>query len=209
MDADRFAAALRCRREEKGLSLRQLAALVHFGKSYLSDLEHGHRVPHSETAARLDDVLGAQGELTRLAEQAAPTPRPAAQVLRVAIAVVLDGPSVLLVRRRDRFAGLSWQFPAGIVKPGAAPVDVAVEEVLAETGVVCAVRQRMGSRIHPVTAVHCDYLVCDYLSGEAVNRDPVENSAVVWLTRRHVLSVIPEEQLYLAVLDLMREDDGR
>jgi 8-oxo-dGTP diphosphatase len=40
----------------------------------------------------------------------------------VAIAVVRRDDSVLLVRRRDSEA-LTWQFPAGVVKPGSSAYD--------------------------------------------------------------------------------------
>ena len=73
------------------------------------------------------------------------------------------------MRRSDDTESITWQFPAGVVKPGARPDVVAVRETLAETGVRCTVQCELGNRIHPVTGVLCDYLLCDYLAGEATN----------------------------------------
>lgn len=82
--------------------------------------------------------------------------------LRVAVVVVLRGQDVLLVCRRDADAtGIGWQFPAGVVKPGATSETVAVRETLAETGVHCTGRTSLGSRLHPVTGVICEYVLCD------------------------------------------------
>ncbi|MBQ1166891.1 NUDIX hydrolase, partial [Streptomyces sp. A73] len=68
-------------------------------------------------------------------------------------------------RRGD--GALSWQFPAGMIKPGASSQVVTVQETHAETGVHSAVRAHLGSRVHPVTGVSCDYWLCEHLAGEA------------------------------------------
>ncbi|WP_433215682.1 NUDIX hydrolase [Dactylosporangium sp. CS-047395] len=58
---------------------------------------------------------------------------PAGVQLTVAIAVVTDQADILLVcRRHDDPDAITWQFSAGIVKPGAKPRTVAVRETLAE-----------------------------------------------------------------------------
>lgn len=120
-----------------------------------------------------------------------------AQALRVAIAVVIRGSDVLLVCRRDGDAeGITWQFPAGVVKPGVRPETVTVRETLAETGVHCAVRRSLGSRLHPITGVHCAYFLCDYLAGEAQNSDVVENVDVTWARRDAVTRFIPAEAIF-------------
>ncbi|MEV4709227.1 helix-turn-helix transcriptional regulator [Actinoplanes sp. NPDC049316] len=49
---------LRATRRAAGLSLRELAAQVHYSRGYLHDLETGRRRPNPETAARLGLVLG-------------------------------------------------------------------------------------------------------------------------------------------------------
>ncbi|MEV6845406.1 helix-turn-helix transcriptional regulator [Actinoplanes sp. NPDC051411] len=50
---------LRAARRAAGLSLRELAAQVHYSRGYLHDLETGRRKPTPETAARLGVALGA------------------------------------------------------------------------------------------------------------------------------------------------------
>lgn len=124
--------------------------------------------------------------------------------LRVAVAVVVNNPSVLVVcRRGSESTGISWQFPAGIVKPGASSAVVAVEETYAETGVHSRVREPLGSRIHPVTNVLCDYLLCDYLGGQLANSDTVENSDVRWVGRAELVRFILPSQIFPPVLDAL------
>ena len=110
-------------------------------------------VPRAEIQSALDTLYEkapapVRLRFARLAQLPADT---TAQALRVAIAVVLRGAEVLLVQRRDG-GDLHWQFPAGVVKPGADAAAVAVKETRAETGVHCAVREPLGSRLHPSTA---------------------------------------------------------
>lgn len=132
-----------------------------------------------------------------------------AQALRVAIAIVLRGEEVLLVcRRSDDTESITWQFPAGVVKPGARPDVVAVRETLAETGVRCTVQRELGNRIHPVTGVLCDYLLCDYLAGEATNSDMVENADVVWTPHDKLTRFIPAERIFPPVLKALEERYG-
>ncbi|MFR9796601.1 NUDIX hydrolase [Streptomyces sp. MS06] len=125
-----------------------------------------------------------------------------AQALRVAIAIVTRDDEVLLVCRRGSDS-LSWQFPAGVVKPDASPVVVAVEETRAETGVRCTVREQLGSRIHPVTGVVAEYLACEYLLGEATNQDPIENAEVAWVPRAQLTRFIPEQSIYPPILEAL------
>jgi 8-oxo-dGTP diphosphatase len=126
-----------------------------------------------------------------------------AQALRVAIAIVLRDDQVLLVRRRNEAADLTWQFPAGIVKPREDPENVAVRETLAETGIHCSVAEHVGGRLHPVTGVLCDYFWCHYLVGEAANQDNVENAAVIWAARRDVARFIERDAIYPPVLMIL------
>ena len=60
---DQFPDQLRRLRARSGLSLRELAAAVHYGKSYLHELETGRKPPTEAVAGRLDDALGAGGSL--------------------------------------------------------------------------------------------------------------------------------------------------
>jgi 8-oxo-dGTP diphosphatase len=131
-----------------------------------------------------------------------PGPRMEAQALRVAIAVVLRGDDFLLVCRRGD-GDLRWQFPAGMVKPGAAADTVAVQETHGETGVHCTVRRRLGERIHPVTGVIAEYHLCDFLAGDATNRDPLENVDVTWVPRAAVTRFIPHDQIFPPILSAL------
>ncbi|GID95331.1 helix-turn-helix domain-containing protein [Amorphoplanes digitatis] len=55
---------LRVARRTAGLSLRELAAQVHYSRGHLHDLETGRRNPAAETAARLGVALGADLSLS-------------------------------------------------------------------------------------------------------------------------------------------------
>lgn len=125
-----------------------------------------------------------------------------AQSLRVAIAVVVRDSDVLMVCRRGDGA-IRWQFPAGMVKPGADPATVAVQETHGETGVHCTVRSRLGDRIHPVTGVVAEYFLCDFLAGEATNLDTVENVDVAWAPRSAVTRFIPTDKIYPPILEAL------
>lgn len=131
-----------------------------------------------------------------------PEPRMEVQVLRVAIAVVLRGDEILLVCRRGD-GNLRWQFPAGMVKPGAVSTVVAVQETHGETGVHCTVMQHLGERIHPVTGVIAEYHLCEYLAGEAANRDPLENVDVTWIARAALTRFIPHDQIFPPILSAL------
>lgn len=162
-------------------------------------------VPRAEIQEALDTVYerAPDSVLRRFSILTRPTPPSVpAQALRVAIAVVVRGPDVLLVCRRGDDS-LSWQFPAGMVKPGASPAVVAVEETHAETGVRCTVRQPLGSRLHPLTGVIAEYELCEYLMGEAENRDPIENADVAWVPIDQLPKFIPTEKIYPPILEAL------
>lgn len=172
-------------------------------------------IPKSEMQQLLDTALEKAPGITktRFARLVAEDPRVASDVpsdpsvahaLRVAIAVVVNQTEVLIVcRRGEDGCGISWQFPAGMVKPGVAPEVVAVRETLGETGVHCVVVRWLGSRIHPTTNVLCDYLLCDYLAGDALNMDVVENVSVVWVNKRSLTRFIPSSQIFPPILEAL------
>jgi 8-oxo-dGTP diphosphatase len=115
---------------------------------------------------------------------------------------VLRGDDVLLVCRRGE-GDLRWQFPAGMVKPGASPETIAVQETHGETGVHCTVREHLGQRIHPVTGVVAAYHLCDYLAGDASNRDELENVDVAWVPRSALTRFIPQDQIFPPILSAL------
>jgi 8-oxo-dGTP pyrophosphatase MutT (NUDIX family) len=127
--------------------------------------------------------------------------------LIVAVAVVTREAEVLVVcRRSTEESGITWQFPAGMVKPGAHPHYVAIRETLRETGVHCSPSESLGRRVHPVTNVICEYWLCDYVAGEAHNVDAEENISVTWIHREKLPRIIPSDQIFppvLKVLDLV------
>lgn len=127
-----------------------------------------------------------------------------AHALTVAIAIVAHESKVLIVHRRgEDGGGISWQFPAGMVKPGVSPETVAIRETFGETGVHCASIRRIGSRIHPITNVLCEYVLCEYLSGEAENRDVAENVSVTWAPTDKLTRFIPVDHIFPPVLEAL------
>lgn len=132
-----------------------------------------------------------------------------AKHLMVAIAVVITERDVLLVCRRDAEpSGITWQFPAGIVKPGASGAMIAVRETLAETNIHCSVRQSLGSRVHPLSGVNCEYFLCDYLIGEIENRDPSENVSATWAPRADITRFISADRIFTPVLRVLEDTNG-
>lgn len=124
-----------------------------------------------------------------------------ATALAVAIAIVVAENDVLIVCRRDEDpSGITWQFPAGVIKPGATASTVAVRETLAETGVHCAVRLTLGSRIHPLSKVYCHYFLCEYLAGTVENRDTSENVSAILVPRQDLTRFIAADRIYQPVL---------
>jgi 8-oxo-dGTP pyrophosphatase MutT (NUDIX family) len=161
-------------------------------------------VPRHDIQSALDTVYekAPAAVHARFARFAAQVEVATAQALRVAIAVVVKTGEVLLVCRRDDGA-LSWQFPAGVVKPGGAAEVVAVRETLAETGVHCSVREPLGSRQHPTTGVLATYWLCDHLMGEPANLDPAENAEAAFVPVSDLTRFIPAARIYRPVLDAL------
>lgn len=71
--SDTFGELLRERRLAAGLSMGQLAKLVHYSKGYLSKIENGLKPPNPAFARQCDGVLEACGALVEAATSAAPT----------------------------------------------------------------------------------------------------------------------------------------
>src|SRR5215472_2478616 len=163
--------------------LKQTVAAERIGRSehWLVDLESGRVDPRLSDVAALATLY--HTDLGALFGGSDRSRRDGPQALTVAIAVVTDRRRVLLVCRRHEAGNVSWQFPAGVVKPEMDAAATAVRETFEETGVHCVVRRRLGTRLHPITRVLCEYFLCDYLSGAVENRDVVENMSVMWVER--------------------------
>jgi 8-oxo-dGTP diphosphatase len=174
--------------------------------------------PRGEMQQLLDTALERAPEGVRARFTALTVPvvaAPAAddgQRIRIAIGIVRRDSEVLLVQPRgDDGRGLSWQFPAGMVKPGLTPESRVVRETFAETGIHCGIARALGSRVHPITHVYCDYFLCEYLTGEAENRDPAENVSVTWAPIDRLTRFIPVEYIFppiLEALEIAREPDS-
>ncbi|ANZ39134.1 transcriptional regulator [Lentzea guizhouensis] len=100
---------LRERRLAAGLSMGQLAKLVHYSKGYLSKIENGLKPPNTAFARLCDTVLEAGGALIGAANAPAPTRRQvlvAGTMLGVGALTGTAAVPELLVRGRDRFEHL-------------------------------------------------------------------------------------------------------
>lgn len=196
LQACRLQAALRMTNEEfaehLGVGVRTVAAWHQ--KSAI--------VPRPEIQQALDTAHERAGEVVQRRFTLLSRPPTQVQALRVAIAVVVRGAEVLLVCRRGDDS-LSWQFPAGVVKPGASPEAVAAQETHAETGVHCSVRRHLGSRLHPATGVEAHYFACEYLAGEAANVDQLENVDVAWTPISSLTRFIPADRIFPPILDAL------
>jgi 8-oxo-dGTP pyrophosphatase MutT (NUDIX family) len=206
--AHEFGPFFRLARADLGLTQEQFGLLVGLPQSRVCKVENG--------AVRLRDI----GAVTRVASALCIPPallgfrEPLERVVSrpldkfaVAIAVVVTDLDVLMVCRRDAEpGGITWQFPAGIIKPGASAPSVAVSETLAETGVHCAVRQPLGRRVHPFTGANCDYYLCDFLAGEVENRDPLENVDALWVPKREVTRFAPETSIFGPIVDVFGQN---
>ncbi len=109
---------------------------------------------------------------------------------KIAVAVVVTGHRVLMVRRRKKEGLLQWQFPAGCIESSESELQAGAREVLEETGVHCRPRSVLGRRLHPDTGREVAYGVFDYVSGEASVRDPDELDAVEWMEPGRVSRVV-------------------
>ena len=62
-----FGERMRALMDERGMSLRSVAEIVHYDKSYLSKVINGHKPVTPKFAKAVDDALDAAGELADLA----------------------------------------------------------------------------------------------------------------------------------------------
>ncbi|MBV1850039.1 helix-turn-helix domain-containing protein [Catellatospora tritici] len=94
-----FGAELRRLRLAAGYSLTEMVNLTYYSKSHLSKVENGLKPPSEDLARRCDALLGAAGELTRLAVAPPPAAPPARDTGRGVWLLRLDptGPSAFTV----------------------------------------------------------------------------------------------------------------
>lgn len=117
---------------------------------------------------------------------------PGRAVERIAVAVIVRGCEVLLVRRRVPEGTLSWQFPGGKAAPGESAADAAVRETAEETGAIVVVWRVLGERVHPVTGKRVTYVACDLVSGTPHVAAPREIDAVEWVPIGDLHQYVPD-----------------
>lgn len=127
---------------------------------------------------------------------------PAVAPATVAVAIVPRGHDVLLVRRRND-PDLEFAFPSGYVKDGQDPMQVAVRECAAETGVQAFAVRELGARSHPIKPVVTRYVWCEYLAGEPHNGDPEELTAALWAPIHRLTAFTGEGRVFQPVLDAL------
>ncbi|MGB6162499.1 MAG: helix-turn-helix transcriptional regulator [Pseudonocardiaceae bacterium] len=100
MERPNFGGELRRLRQQRSLSLKKFAQLVHYDPGYLSKIENGSKPPTATFAARCDAALGTGGSLSALV--AAPLDRKPPRIAHeIKMPVVIDGRPVLLPIRTN------------------------------------------------------------------------------------------------------------
>ncbi|MBV9011377.1 MAG: helix-turn-helix domain-containing protein [Pseudonocardiales bacterium] len=95
MEQPNFGGELRGLRQQRGLSLKEFAQLVHYDPGYISKIENGRKAPTAMFAARCDAALRTGSSLSALVP--APLDRKPPKVAHeVRMPVVIDGRPVLL-----------------------------------------------------------------------------------------------------------------
>jgi 8-oxo-dGTP diphosphatase len=124
---------------------------------------------------------------------------------QVAAAVVVDDGRVLLIRRAVTEGRLSWQFPAGKVKPGEPGEQAAAREAFEETGIALRVVGSLGERVHPDTDRVIIYVACEVVGGAAHVASREEVAEVLWCDRDSLAVLVP----YPIYAPVQRYLDGR
>jgi len=121
----------------------------------------------------------------------------------VAVAIIVRSNRILMIKRSDRSGGVSWAFPGGKVEVGEEIDGATCREVMEEVGIDCRPRKRLGERIHPQTGRRIHYLVCRYVSGDGVSREPRKISEAKWMTPKEVTTSVTSS-LFRPVLDYIK-----
>lgn len=109
----------------------------------------------------------------------------------VVIGLVKRGNKVLMVNRRNPVDNLTWQFVAGRLKAGQETEgDCIVREILEETGIHAKVIKKLGQSDGRSIPYNRVYYSLNYLSGELINGDELENTGVNWIKIKSVRDFI-------------------
>lgn len=109
----------------------------------------------------------------------------------VAMSVITNAGTVLLIRRRKREGRLLWAFPGGGIEHGETPEQAAVREAAEEVGLVVSARRVLGDRVHPQTGRHVTYVACELVSGEPWAAAPREVAEVAWAPHSQLGTLVP------------------
>jgi excisionase family DNA binding protein len=107
--------------------------------------------------------------------------------LQVLVALIFKGDEMLIVKRRHAEGSLIWQNPSGLLRLGRNNEDQVKDICLAETNSNVRVNKRIGTRISPDTKVKLIYYHCEYLDGDIINKDNLQNSEIKWIKRTDAL----------------------
>ncbi|ETX13040.1 NUDIX hydrolase [Roseivivax halodurans JCM 10272] len=107
--------------------------------------------------------------------------------IRAALAVVIRGEAVLLVRRANRPDAGLWGFPGGKLEAGETVAEAAIRELAEETGLTGTVRASLGTVFvdHVTPGYRLDAMLCDAPRGEPVAADDAEEAA--WMPLADVI----------------------
>ncbi|WP_173053095.1 helix-turn-helix domain-containing protein [Phytohabitans houttuyneae] len=149
-----FGVELRRRRLAAGLSLSDLAALVHYSRSHLSRVETSGKPPSLSLARRCDTELGADGALTRLVERPTAGPPKSTEVSPVDrwwMGLSANGGGTLIVTH----PGEPWEGGEALVANWAlsaqAATDASADRVLAGFEEMFRQIRSVGQTVPPVT----------------------------------------------------------
>lgn len=109
----------------------------------------------------------------------------------VAVAVIVAGGRVLLVRAPAPGGGNCWQFPGQAVEPGQSVEEAAVREASQKTGWAYAARKVLGGRVHPQTGDRLLYVACDVISRTTPGEARGGSAGVAWSTSSELPRYLP------------------
>lgn len=113
---------------------------------------------------------------------------------QVAVAVVVKGKEVLLIRRVSKEPGLDWCFPGGTVEQGESVENAAIREVFEETNCQIKPIKFLGEKVHPLYPhINLVYWHCAYVSGEACVIEPTKHQEVVWKSTTEAANLIERD----------------